>query len=65
MPNLGAEVTLFDATGLLLILMIFHYKSMVSSFNNHCHFYQLSSIWGVFGNVPNLGAKVPLFVATG
>ena len=31
-PNLGAEVTLFDATGLLLILMIFHYKSMVSSY---------------------------------
>ena len=36
---MGAEVTLFDATGLLLILMIFHYKSMVSSHYNHCHFH--------------------------
>ena len=65
MPNLGAEVTLLDASGLLLILIIFHYKSMVSTLYNHCHFHQLSSIQGVFGNVPNLGAEVTLFEASG
>ena len=43
MPNSYAEVTLFDGYWLLLILMMFHYKSMVSSSYNHCHIYALEN----------------------
>ena len=40
--NSRAVVTLFDSDRLLLILLVFHYKSMVSSSYNHCFVYQWS-----------------------
>ena len=43
----------FGGCWLLLILMMFHYKSMVSWSYNHCHIHQWCLLWGVFSNVPN------------
>ena len=52
----------FGGCWLLLILMMFHYKSMVSSSYNHCPVYQsIDVVLGVFRNVPNSHAVVTLF----
>ena len=47
-PNSRAVVTLFGGEWLLWILMVFHYKSMVSSsYNNYCYVHQWVCYKGV------------------
>ena len=57
-PILGALVTLFNADGLLLFLMIFLYISVVRSS-------YIIIVSGMGDDVPILGALVTLFNAMG
>ena len=51
----------FGGCWLLLILIMFHYKSMFSWSYNHCCMYQWCGLYGVFRNVANSRAVVTLF----
>ena len=58
-PILGALVTLLEADGLLLFLMMFLYISMVRSS------YDIIIVSGMGDDVPILGALVTLYGAIG